>query len=271
MTAVITWRRTVPDGTEIVTRQWDVTGEPRSSIVLVHGLGEHSGRYDHVAEALGARGHRVGASDLRGFGESGGRRAWIRRWDDYLDDLAGDVEGARAVGLPVVLLGHSLGGLVAASYALSDRPAPDLLVLSSPALDADFPLIKKLMARAFGVILPRASVANDIEGHYLSRDPAVGEAYFADPLVYTRTTLRLGRLGLLAGARTRARIGDLTIPTLVIHGSHDPLVPPAISRPLQALDVVERIELDGHRHECFNEEGGVEAIETVASWIERLI
>lgn len=260
--------RTAPDGTEILTRQWPPVGEPRSAIVIVHGLGEHSGRYVHVGDALVRRGHHVRASDLRGFGRSGGRRAWVRRWGDYLDDLEDDVRAAGTLGVPVVLLGHSLGGLVAISYALSTRVAPDLMVLSAPGLDADLPAYKKAMARILGVILPRMSVANGLKGHQLSRDPLVGEAYFSDDLVHTRTTLRLGREGLLAGDRARSRIDELAVPTLVIHGSDDPIVPPAISRPLEALDVVERVELDGHRHECFNEEGGMEAIETVATWIE---
>jgi len=267
MTAA-TQHRTTSDGLDLFTRTWSPHGAPRSAVVIVHGLAEHGGRYDHVGDSLARRGHAVRVTDLRGFGHSQGRRAWVRRWDDYLDDLAGDIGEARGVGAPVVLVGHSLGGLVAASYALSDRPPPDLLVLSAPGLDADIPAYKKAMARILGVVLPRVSVANGLKGHQLSRDPLVGEAYFADPLVHTRTTLRLGREGLRAGDRTRAGLAALSVPTLVIHGSHDPIVPPAISRPLDALDVVERIELDGLRHECFNEEGGAEAIDTVASWIE---
>ncbi|HSM02809.1 MAG TPA: lysophospholipase [Acidimicrobiia bacterium] len=261
--------RTASDGTEIFSREWSPDGEARSSIVMVHGLAEHSGRYLHVGESLARRGHHVRASDLRGFGRSSGRRAWVERWDDYLDDLEDDMDAARRFGVPVTLLGHSLGGLVAISYALSDRPAADLLVLSAPGLDADLPAYKKAMARILGAILPRISVANGLEGHHLSRDPLVGEAYFSDDLVHTRTTLRLGREGLLAGDRARGRLDELAVPTLVIHGSHDPIVPPAISRPLETLEVVDRLELQGHRHESFNEEGGVEAIDTVAAWIER--
>ena len=260
--------RSAADGLRLFTRTWQPTARPRSAIVLVHGLAEHGGRYAHVGEELARRGHHVRATDLRGFGRSEGRRAWVRTWDEYLDDLVGDVEDARGLGVPVVIAGHSLGGLVATSYALSDRPQPDLLVLSAPSLDADLPAVKKAMARILGSVLPRLSVANGLKGHQLSRDPLVGEAYFADSLVHTRTTLRLGREGLRAGDRARARIAELAVPTLVIHGSHDPIVPPDITRPLETLDIVERIELDGHRHESFNEEGGQEAIDTVASWVE---
>jgi alpha-beta hydrolase superfamily lysophospholipase len=263
-----TSRRQAGDGTSLLTREWTAAGNARSAIVLVHGLAEHSGRYEHVGRGLAARGHRVRATDLRGFGESGGRRAWVDGWEDYLDDLSDDITAARQLGLPVVLLGHSLGGLIATSYAISDRPGPDLLVLSSPAIDADLPAYKKFMARILGVVIPTASIDNGLKGGQLSRDPLVGEAYFADPLVHTRTTLRLGREALLAGENARSRLSELDIPTLVIHGARDPIVPPAISRPLDALDLVHRVELAEHRHECFNEEGGNQAIDTVASWIE---
>jgi len=263
-----TSRRQAGDGTTLFTREWPAAGSARSAIVLVHGLAEHSGRYDHVGRGFAARGHSVRGTDLRGFGESGGRRAWVSGWDDYLDDLADDMTAARQHGVPVVLLGHSLGGLIATSYALSTRPSPDLLVLSSPALDADLPAYKKVMARVLGVVIPTASIDNGLKGGQLSRDPLVGEAYFADPLVHTRTTLRLGREALLAGDDARSRLSELDIPTLVIHGSDDPIVPPAISRPLDDLDLVRRVELLEHRHECFNEESGNAAIDTVASWIE---
>ena len=139
--------RVATDGTRLMTHTWNPSGSPRSVIVIVHGLAEHGGRYEHVAALLTGRGHAVRATDLRGFGESTGPRAFVKSWDDYLDDLAADLESARGAGVPVVLLGHSMGGLVALSYALSDRPKPDSLVLSAPAVDADVSAAKKLAAR----------------------------------------------------------------------------------------------------------------------------
>ena len=264
----MTTQRLTADGTRLITRGWGPSGMPRSVIVLVHGLGEHGGRYEHVAALLVARGHAVRATDLRGFGASGGRRAFVRSWDDYLDDLVTDVAAARAVGSPVVLLGHSMGGLVALAYALSKRPAPDLLVLSAPGLDADIPVVKRLAARVLGVVMPRLSVANGLRGDQLSQDPSVGERYFADPLVFTRTTLALARRALLAGARCRANLSSLTLPTLVAHGGADTIVPPGVSAPLAAVPGVDRIVFPDFRHEIFNEEGGVPATTRVADWIE---
>lgn len=255
------------DGLDLFTRHWAAIPEPRSAVVLVHGLAEHSGRYEHVGAALAARGHDVRATDLRGFGRSGGRRAAVDRWDDYLDDLVDDLGAARLLGVPVVLMGHSLGGLIAASYALSERPQPDLLVLSAPAIDSAMPLYKKIAARVLGRLIPHKEIPNDLDGSRLSRHASVGERYFADRLNHHSTTVGLGREALLAADQVRNRIGELSIPTLVIHGGADSIVPPPVSAPLGGLPGVHRVLLPSYRHECFNEEGGVTAIDTVADWI----
>ncbi len=261
--------RTARDGTTIARRRWEATAPRRAMVLLIHGLAEHGGRYDHVARMLAARGHAVVAPDLRGFGRSGGRRAYLQRWDDYLDDVAADLELVRAEGGPVVLLGHSMGGLVALSYLLHGRPAPDLLVLSAPAIAADLPRVKQVAARVLGVVIPRVSLDNGLRGEQLSTDPTVGERYFSDPLVYTRTTLGLGRLALAAGDHCRSHLAELAVPTLVLHGADDTLVPAAISAPLGDVPGVERVVLSGLRHEIFNEGGGVAATGIVADWIEK--
>ncbi|MDP2623608.1 MAG: lysophospholipase [Actinomycetota bacterium] len=266
-----TGSRRATDGILLFTRRWRPTGDPRSAVVLVHGIAEHAGRYEHVGAALAARGHDVRATDLRGFGRSDGRRAAVNDWHEYLDDLSGDIASARHLGVPVVLLGHSLGGLIALSYALSDRPGPDLLVLSAPAVDAAIPLYKKIAARVLGVVSPNKEIGNALDGAQLCRDPTVGERYFADPLLHARTTLGLGRAALRAGDRARAQFARLQVPTLVIHGGADTIVPPPISAPLGELPGVERVLFPSFRHESFNEEGGAQAIATIADWLESRI
>jgi alpha-beta hydrolase superfamily lysophospholipase len=260
--------RTTAHGVRLRTRRWEPAGAPRSAVVVVHGLAEHSGRYEHVGAGLAARGHDVRASDLRGFGESEGRRAWIGSWEEYLDDLEGDVVAAATLAAPVVLLGHSLGGLIAASYALSERPQPALLVLSAPSIDAAIPALKKLMVRILGRLAPMKELDNGLRGDQLSGDPTVGERYFADPLVYTRTTLGMGRLALQAQKEVRHELARLDRPTLVIHAAEDTIVPTAITARFALMPGVERVVFPGYRHETFNEDRGTTAIGTVADWIE---
>ena len=260
---------TTDDGTRLMLRSWPQPAERRASMLIVHGLGEHSGRYEHVGAHFAAAGFAVSALDLRGFGGSGGKRASVRSFAEYLEDLEPAVDLMLASPEPTILYGHSLGGLVALAYALWGRRAPDLLVLSAPTLEAAIPGWKRVAARLLGRLVPGAALPNDIRGDQLSTDPAVGEAYFADPLVVTRTTARFGAEWLRAMGKARGSLAHLTVPTLVIHGAEDTLVPPAISEPLAAIPGVTRVLLPGLRHECHNEDGGRVALAAIGAWLDR--
>jgi alpha-beta hydrolase superfamily lysophospholipase len=233
----------------------------------VHGIGEHSGRYQRTGRLMSEAGLDVQAFDLRGHGLSGGRRMYVRRWDDFLDDLEVRLAAFREPGLPTVLFGHSLGALVSLDYACSDRPAPDLLVLSAPPLDATVPGWQRLLAPVLGIVAPTLVIANPITGDQLARDPAVGVAYFADPLVQPRSTARLGAQFLAAMRRTRSRLDRLRVPTLVIHGGADTLVPTAVSEPLAAIPGVERRVLPDLHHESLNEPEGPEVVAGIVEWL----
>jgi alpha-beta hydrolase superfamily lysophospholipase len=167
----------------------------------------------------------------------------------------------------VVLLGHSMGGLVCLTYAESDRPGPDLLVLSSPWLADTLPGWRHSVARYGGRLLPTLSVDNGFDGSTLSRDPAVGEAYRVDPLAHHATTLGLGRQVVLAQERANAHLDRLRVPTFVTHGSADPLVPVASSEILAALPRVDRKVYPDLRHETLNEPEGPKVAADVAAWI----
>jgi alpha-beta hydrolase superfamily lysophospholipase len=259
-----------PGGDVLATRHWPAGGRRRvGALLLVHGLGEHSGRYDHVARKLASKGLDVHGFDLRGFGASAGRRAFVRRWPEFHDDVEARLAAVRAVsrGRPVVLYGHSLGGLVALGYVLSDRPKPDMLVLTAPALDSNTPSWRRSMARVLSSIAPRFAARNGFDGAILSRDPTVGAKYVADPLNYHRTTARLGAEALAEQDRVRAALERLVIPTLVLHGEDDRLVPPSASEPLADVASVRRVTYPGLRHELHNEPEWDAVLDDVIEWI----
>ena len=260
-------------GPDLLVRRWVASGEPWASVLIVHGLAEHSGRYERTGTALAAVGLSVEALDLRGAGGSAGRRADVVRWEDYLDDVEWRLASVRAAAgtRPVALFGHSLGGLIALDYATSGRPAPDLLVLSAPALGSTIQGWKRGLVRLLAGIAPTMKVANGLSGAQLSRGPAVGEAYFADPLVETSSTLRLGAVGFSAQARVAAGLSTLGIPTLVIHGGADTIVPPASTEPLAAIPGVRRIVYPDLRHETLNEPDGPAVVADIVAWLRERV
>jgi len=268
---------TVPaaDGTPIVVRRWAATGEPWADVLIVHGIAEHSGRYEHVGGWLAEAGLEVTGYDLRGFGGSGGRRAWVGSWGEYHDDLEerlGDVR-LRAAGRPVVLFGHSLGGLIAYGYAVADppRPLPDALVVSAPAVDSNLPRWQQSMARVLTRVAPTFAVKNAFDGTILSRDPAVAERYLADPLNHHSTTTRLGAEALAEQKRALAALDRLSVPTLVYHGGDDRLVPTASSEVFAAAPGVTRRTYPGLRHESHNEPEGEAVIADAVAWLRSVL
>lgn len=262
------------DGLSLNTYSWPAAGAPRAHLLLVHGLAEHGGRYPHVAAQLATAGIAVQAFDLRGFGGSGGHRAYVDRVSQYHDDLEDRLAAVRSAarGLPVILYGHSMGGLVALGYVLADppRPLPDLLVLSAPAIDSSVPTWKRRLARALGRVAPRFALANAFVPGALSSDPAVDTVYRADPLAVHRTTARLGDELLREQARVQAALargGPLPVPTYVVHGSADPIVPERFSRTLTRDNVTRRV-YEGLRHETHNEPTGPTVVGDTIAWID---
>jgi acylglycerol lipase len=258
---------TARDGAALAIRHWTPAGEARASLLIIPGLGEHGGRYERAAEIFAAAGLDTWALDLRGFGASSGRRAYVEHLDVWLDDIAERVAVLRGLGRPVVLLGHSVGGLVAARYAESARPQPDLLVLSAPAVAGNVPAWKQALARILGRVAPTLAVKNGLDGSILSRDPAVGIDYVADPLNVHSTTTRLGAILLDAQAPTIAELGRIGVPTLVVHGGADHLVPTASSEVFATRPNVERRVYPGLAHETFNEPEGPAVVGEIAAWI----
>ncbi len=257
---------TTADGTTQLRRRWPAE-KPKAAILLVHGIGEHSGRYLHVGSYFAERGYDVAAFDNRGFGESGGRRGHIDSFSVYLDDIEERLAARRELDVPVVLFGHSLGGLMVASYLVDDRPMPDLAVLSSPALAAEVPAWQRVAAPILGRVTPKLFVPSEIDGVGLSRDKAVQEAYAADPLLVAGATAGMGHEVFTAIKNTNANLHKLTLPTYVLHGDQDPVVPQSASLPLRDMENVVYRTWEGLRHECLNEPEQNEVMAEIDRWL----
>lgn len=270
---------TTADGTDLLVRHWPAdeaeaggawAGAPWASVLIVHGLGDHSGRYEHVGDQFASAGLDVWAYDQRGNGRSGGRRGHVDRWVQLHDDLQGRLLAMRAgaEGHPVVLYGHSMGGLVVAGYlTLPDRPMPGLAVLTAPGLDSTLPGWKKSLARVLSGVAPTLAVPNGIDPSTLSRDPSVGERSVADPANAKATTARFGAEALAEQERVRRDCGRISVPALVLHGLDDGLVPPAASEILATVPGVERRTYPGLRHELQNEPEGRQIVDEVIAWL----
>lgn len=259
---------TVPSGPTLLTRHWE-RRDPKAVVVIVHGAADHSGRWGNVAEFFVESGYEVLGYDMRGHGRSSGRPMYVDTFDDFLSDLQAMLERAKASRVPVVVYGHSLGGLVALAYGVSGRPQPDLFVLSAPALDSTTPKALRALAYLFGGILPTLTAPTAIKKEQLSTDPVVGEAYLADPHVHKRSSFRLGKEAFRAMARTKRQLDRLVVPTLVVHGEADDLVPARVSAPLGRLSVVERVVFSDLRHELHNEPEAETVLAHITRWLDR--
>lgn len=265
------------DGDNVVVQDWPLEpGEPvRGVVIVVHGLGEHAGRYNHLAEQLNDWGFFVRGYDQCGHGESGGPQGGLPNDTRLLDDLADMVDAMRArmeAGVPLILLGHSLGGLVVARFvSLALRPV-DAVILSSPAFDPGLSLFQKLLLAVLPRIAPNLRVGNGLKPQFLSRDPAVVRAYCADPQVHDRISARLGLFIANAGRATLALARQWTVPTLLMYAGDDRLVSPQGSRDFAAAapkDVVSTVCFDGLFHEIFNEPEAPEVFATLRQWLDQ--
>jgi alpha-beta hydrolase superfamily lysophospholipase len=252
----------------VVVHVWR-EGDPRFVVLLSHGYGEHAVRYDHVARRLVAEGAAVYAPDHHGHGRSEGERAHCENGEDFTSDLHAVADLARAEhpDVPVVLLGHSMGGMIATRYAQKHRDQLDALVLSGPAIGGN-PGLEMLLGMD---PIPEVPIAPEV----LSRDDTVGQAYLADPLVYHGGFKRSMLQTMVTAVQAVADgppLGD--VPTLWIHGEEDQLAPLAVTR--EAIQRVrgERFEervYAGARHEVFNETNKDEVLDDVVAFIHRAL
>lgn len=253
--------------------------KPRAVVLIVHGLGEHAGRYEHVAHTLHNWGFEVRAYDQRGHGKSGGKPGALPSSMALLDDLAEVVDQTRlhGNGWPLILLGHSLGGLVVSRFvALGIRPV-EALVLSSPALDAGLGAFQKLLLKLLPSIAPNLCVGNGLDANFISHDAQVVKAYLADRLVHNKISPRLGQFIATAGPATVAAAARWQTPTLLMYAGADKLVNPAGScnfatlaaaSPAVKPGTVTAKCFDGYYHELFNELQPAPVFEILKTWLD---
>ncbi|AKJ26943.1 alpha/beta hydrolase [Caldimonas brevitalea] len=262
------------DGTRLVLRTWPApAGRQRGTVVIVHGLGEHSGRYEHVAQRLRSWGFAVVAYDHRGHGRSPGPRGALQTADDLLHDLAAVIDAARARHAgPLVLLGHSMGGLIAARFVAGAVRPVDLLVLSSPALNVGLSAFNRGLLRVSLALTPNLAVSNGLDARYVSRDPAVVSRYLADPLNHGKVTARLVRFIVDGGQYVRERARQWQVPTLLMWAGQDRLVLPAGSADFAELaprDLVQCQCFPQMYHELFNEPDQDEVFNVLHQWLDQ--
>jgi alpha-beta hydrolase superfamily lysophospholipase len=261
----------LPDGSATFTREWTPSGggARRGAVLLVHGLGEHCGRYDHVAERLCAIGLAVHGYDLRGHGRSDGPRGSIPGDETLLDDLRFVFEQLDPA--PIVL-GHSLGGTLAARATGGGWIAPRALVLSSPALALHVDPARRAVLGLARRLVPDRALPNALPVAKLSHDAAVVEAYRSDELVHDRITPRMYGFLADAGAAVRGEPARLTVPTLLLAAGDDAIVDAAGARELAAaLPASATVRIyDDLYHEIFNERepDRSQVLDELVGWLE---
>ncbi len=267
---------TASDGDNLALQDWPLPEglASRGVVLIVHGLGEHAGRYDHVARRLNTWGFAVRGYDQYGHGESDGVRGALPGTPRLLDDLADIIESTRVrmqPGAPLIVIGHSMGGLVAACLVAQRNVSIHGLVLSSPALDPGLSAFQKLLLAILPRIAPNLTVGNGVDPDFISHDFDVVAAYKADPKVHNRISGRLARFIAGSGQTAIDRAPHWTVPTLLMYAGQDKLVDPRGSRAFAAAaprDVVTSHCFDDLFHEIFNELESEAVFETLKQWLD---
>lgn len=271
------------DGLTLVPKHWPalLTPSPIGIFCIVHGLGEHIGRYEHVAQFLNQAGWAVVGYDQRGHGKSDGDRGAINQDDDLLHDLATVIDAIKLAYSKhrLALLGHSLGGLIVARFAAAHaspleyvawRRSIDLCALSSPALKISLNRIQKCLLNSVGRLVPNLAFANGLNPEWISTDASIVNAYVHDPLGHNRVTGRLTRFMLESANAVRQRACDWTIPTLLLYAGADRCVRPegskqfATSVPASLIHTKEYAQM---AHEIFNEPDRETVLKELRDWL----
>jgi alpha-beta hydrolase superfamily lysophospholipase len=262
-------------GLELYCQDWIPSGTPRGAVAIVHGFGDHSGRYANVVNCLVPAGYAVYGFDLRGNGRSPGQRGYINDWSEYREDVEAFLQTVRAAqpNAPLFLYGHSMGGLIALEYVLHRPQGLRAVIASSPLLmQPGISPALILLGRILSRVAPRFSLNTGLPADSISRDPAVVEAYRTDPLVHSLGTPRLSTELAAAQQWSLAHAAELSLPLLMILGSADRLSPPQGGRQFFAsVTSAEKqlLEYKDAYHECHNDIIYEQAVADVKAWLDK--
>ena len=269
---------TTPDGLTVYHQAWLPDGDPKAVVLLLHGLAEHSGRYTHVATALTDAGYAVHALDHRGHGKSDGKRTYVKSYADYQRDILQFrcLVEQQHPGLPLFVLGHSMGGNLALGQVLDHQAGVRGMALSAPALapGASLSPAKIKLAKLVGKIAPGLR-PEALSADAISRDPAVVAAYVADPLVFNGK-ITVGAAAALLGSMEAfpPRYPELRLPILLQQGTSDALVDISGTRQLETGAVNATVTThyyDGLYHEIFNEPEHAAVIADTIAWLDSVM
>ena len=263
-------------GEKIFAVDWRSEGEPKAVIALVHGLGEHIGRYEHVAKAFTDSGYAVVGMDLPGHGRSAGKRghAPYARIMDELDRLVREAR-ERHPGKPVFLYAHSMGGAAALEFCIGRKPALRGLIVGSPLLRTAEPVApwKLLVAKSLGLVFPSVTMPNGLDPETVSRDAEIVRIYRTDPLGHSMVSARTGLDMMKAGPHILANAASITIPVLYLQGTADGIVDPTAAGEF-AAKAGKNLTLkvfEGLYHELHNEPERAEVFRCVLGWMDALL
>lgn len=265
------------DGIKFFMQGWEPDSDPKAALALIHGLGEHTGRYAHVGQVMTDAGYALVGFDLRGHGKSGGARGHSSSLDTYMQDIRQFFRliSQRYPDIPHFLYGHSLGGLLSLSYAIQYGEALKGVIVTGAALRSSLQeqKTKIAIAKLIGSFLPAMTIQSGLDPTTISRDQKVVDAYVSDKLVHTSTSFGFGKAALSAIDLCFARAGEFAIPLLMMHGTGDKLTYPSGSEDFARLvgEAGNSVTLklwDGLYHELHNEPEKAEVFKFMTEWLD---
>jgi alpha-beta hydrolase superfamily lysophospholipase len=261
------------DGLHLFAQEWS-PDNTQAVVCLVHGLGEHSGRYAHVADRLNQAGYAVLTFDLRGHGKSDGQRAYTPTFDALMDDIYSllDEAGRRHAGLPRFLYGHSLGGILVLNYTLRRHPDLAGVIATSSGLRTALEQQKGkvALAKVLGSIMPKQSLSSGLDARMISRDADVVNKYVNDPLVHDKMTFGMAKALMGSISWAFANASEFPVPLLLVHGAEDKIAFPSGSKEFAGLvrgDCTIKI-WEGLYHETHNEPEKEKVLDYIIGWLE---